>query len=139
MITNIADIVLADGQATPVNTTFSPASRVAESTARWVARAVNGGIPMGSYVCQFSVREPKDRLPASLTRNWLKITEPELDLAIPGAPKLLETGFVEITVAFPQSWTEARKKNLLARARNLLTLSSATALGDNIVLGTLPY
>lgn len=139
MITNISDIILADGQATPVNTTFSPASRVSENTARWIARTVNGGIPMGSYVCQYSVREPKDRLPASLVRNWLKLTEPELDLSVPGAPKLLETGFIEINVAFPQSWTDARKKNLLARARNLLTLGSASALGDNIVLGTLPY
>lgn len=139
MITNISDLVLADGQATPVNTIFSPASRVVENTARWIARTVNGGIPMGSYVCQYAVREPKDRLPASLTRNWLKITEPDLDLSVPGAPKLLETGFIEINVAFPQSWTEARKKNLLARARNLLNLGSATSLGDNIVLGTLPY
>lgn len=139
MITNMADLVLADGQATPVNTTFSPASRVAENMARWVARTVNGGIPMGSYVCQYSVKEPKDRAPASLTRNWLKITEPELDLSVPSAPKLLETGFVEITVAFPQSWNDARKKNLLARARNLLSLGSASALGDNIVLGQTPY
>lgn len=139
MITNMADLVLADSQATPVNTIFSPASRVAENTARWVARSVNAGIPMGSYVCQYSVKEPKDRLPASLTRNWLKITEPELDLTIPGAPKLLETGFVEITLAFPQSWPDARKKNLLARARNLLSLGSASALGDNLVLGALPY
>lgn len=139
MITNMADLVLADGQATPVNTTFSPASRVAENMARWVARSVNGGIPMGSYTCQYSVKEPKDRAPASLTRNWLKVTEPELDLAIPGAPKLLETGFVEITVAFPQSWPDVRKKNLLSRARNLLSLGSASALGDNIILGALPY
>lgn len=139
MITNMADLVLADSQATPVNTIFSPASRVAENMARWLARTVNGGIPMGNYVCQFSVKEPKDRLPASLTRNWLKLTEPELDLSVPGAPKLLETGFIEITCAFPQSWTEARKKNLLARARNLLSLGSASALGDNIILGQTPY
>jgi len=139
MITNMTDLVLADGQATPVNTTFTPASRVAENTARWVARTVNSGIPMGYYTVQFSVKEPKDRLPASLTRNWLKVTEPELDLTVPSVPKLLETGFVEITVAFPQSWSDARKKNLLARARNMLNLGSATTLGDNIVIGQLPY
>lgn len=139
MINNMADLILANGQATPVNTTFSPASRVAENMARWIARTVNGGIPMGAYVVQFAVKEPKDRAPASLTRNWLKITEPDLDMTVPSAPKLLETGFVEITVAFPQSWDVARKKDLLARARNLLNLNSATALGDNIVLGQTPY
>lgn len=36
MITNMSPLVLTDAAATPVTHTFTPASRVAENTARWV-------------------------------------------------------------------------------------------------------
>lgn len=139
MLLSQSDLVLADGQASPVNTTFSTGGAPQADKRLWCARSVNGTYPLGWYRVELSVRLPKDMLnPTAMQRATLKSTEPKLDLTIPAAPKLISSAIISTEFAFPVNWTEADKQNAIARHASNLTLRSANKLGDNVVAMVLP-
>lgn len=137
MITNMSNVVLPDAAATPVNQTFTPASRVAENTARWISKPVSGAL-LGAKVLQLSIREPADP-ETGVYREIVTLAVPKLDLSVPSAPKLIGIGRAKVEFIFPASFTTQEKKDLVKMFEQSLLLGSATTLGDNIVDGSLPY
>lgn len=137
MITNMSNVVLPDAAATPVNQTFTPASRVADNTARWLSKMANG-ILLGAKALQLSIREPADPT-SGVYREVVTLAIPKLDNSVPTAPKLVSIGRAKAEFIFPASFTTQEKKDLVKMLEQCLILGSATTLGDNIVEGSLPY
>lgn len=139
MLSTQTDLLLPNGQLTPVNTTFSSGGTPASEKRLWCARSVNGTFPLGWYRVEFSVRQPKDLVsPSAMQRATLKTVEPKLDLTVPNAPKLLSTGIISTDFAFPVNWTEAERQDAVARHAANLALRATNRLGDNIVSMLLP-
>lgn len=137
MITNMSNVVLPDAAATPVNQTYTPATRVAENTARWVNKPASGAM-LGTKVLQLSIREPADPT-SGVYREIVTLAVPKLDLSVPSAPKLISVGRAKVEFIFPASFTTQEKKDLVKMVEQSLLLGSPTTLGDNIVEGSLPY
>lgn len=137
MITNMSNVVLPDAAATPVQQIFTPASRVAESAARWLSKRSDGML-LGAKTLQLSIREPAD--PASgVYRIVVSLAVPKLDMTVPSAPKLVGVGRAKAEFIFPASFTTQEKKDLVKMFEQCFILNSATCLADNIVDGSLPY
>lgn len=138
MLTSQTDLVLADGQTTPVNVTFSSGGAPDAQTRVWLARSVNGGFPLGYYSLKHIVNQPKDlSIPSAMTRQRIHLRYPKLDLSVANNPKLISAGTASLEVATPANWSDADRQNMLAFIANALGLRSATKLGDNIVAGQL--
>lgn len=137
MITNIANITLTDAESTPVSHVFVPASRVAENTARWVDREHNNGVAIGYASLSYSLKEPVSA--GGVFRQKVNFAEPILDLTIPLVPKLLGTARVNCEFIFPDIMSDQQRKNVVTKFRNSLITGSATAIGDNIGVQSLPY
>jgi len=137
MITNMSNVTLLDAQATPVSQTFTPASRVAENTARWIQKPTSGAL-LGAKTLSLSVKEPAD--PASgVFRIKVSFAIPKLDVSVPSAPKLVATGRVNCEFLVPVGFTTQECKDLVKMFEQSLVLGSSTAIGDNIVDRSLPY
>lgn len=137
MITNMSNVVLPDAAATPVNQIFTPASRVAENTARWLNKPASGSL-LGAKALTLSVKEPSDPT-VGVYREIVTLSIPKLDTSVPTAPKVVGIGRAKAEFIFPASFTTQEKKDLVKMFEQVFLLSSATALGDNIVDGSLPY
>lgn len=137
MITNMSNVVLPDAAATPVSQIFTPASRVAENTARWLSKRPDGML-LGAKALQLSIREPAD--PATgVYRTVVTMAIPKLDTTVPTAPKLTGVGRAKAVFIFPASFTTQEKKDLVKMFEQCFLLNSAASLADNIVDGSLPY
>lgn len=137
MITNMSNVAMSDAQATPVLQTFTPASRVAENTARWVQKPASGAL-LGAKTLTLSIKEPTD--PASgVFRIKVSLAIPKLDVSVPTAPKLVSTGRVNCEFLVPAGFTTQECKDLVKLFEQSLILGSATTIGDNIVDRSLPY
>lgn len=137
MITNMSNVAMNDAQATPVLHTFTPASRVAENTARWVERPTSGAL-LGAKTLTLSIKEPTD--PASgVFRIKVNFSIPKIDASVPTAPKLASTGRVNCEFLIPAGFTTQECKDLVKLFEQSLNLGSAVTLGDNIVDRSLPY
>jgi len=137
MITNMSNVTLLDAQATPVSHTFTPASRVAENTARWIQKPTSGAL-LGAKTLSLSVKEPAD--PANgVFRIKVSFAIPKLDVSVPSAPKLVATGRVNCEFLIPTGFTTQECKDLVKMFEQSLVLGSSTAIGDNIVDRSLPY
>jgi hypothetical protein len=137
MITNMSNVVLPDAAATPVNQIFTPASRVAENTARWLSKPASGSL-LGAKALQLSIREPADP-ESGVYREVVTLAVPKLDTSVPTAPKVIGIGRAKTEYIFPASFTTQDKKDLVKMHEQSMLLGSATTLGDNIVDGSLPY
>lgn len=137
MITNMSSIVVVDKAVPPVSTTLTPASRVAENTARWQCRTLNGGLPLGFSTYTLNVKEPAAAGGVYRVKNTYH--KPKLDLSVPASPKLLGTGRFNGEFIFPDCFTDQDRKDLVQEVMTSLSQGSATALGDNIVVQGLPY
>lgn len=137
MLTNMVILKLLDGESTPVAHTFTPASRVAENTARWVDREHNGGIALGYSSVSYSVKEPAKL--GGVYRQKVSFAEPILDLTAPAVPVLLGTARGNVEFVFPDIMSDQQRKNFAAKFSALFKLASAETLGDNIVIQSLPY
>lgn len=136
MITNIANVLLIDKAATPLTHTYTPASRVAENVARWVERSATG-IAMAFNSLTFSIKEPSAA--GGVFRHKMTMADPQLDLTIPTAPKLLGTAQYNGEFIFPDVMSDQNRKDFVQKVYTAMGQGSATALGDNIVLQALPY
>lgn len=139
MITNNVDLIVADGQATPVNHTFNPGARVQDNVARWIETTANGGLGLGFSEITQSIRDPiaNSAVPVFKIVNTVKV--PKVDVSIPTAPKILATAACRIEWTFPAVMNDAERKNVVAYVRNLLAFGGANVLGDNIVAQRQPY
>lgn len=137
MITNMSYIVVVDKAATPVSTTLTPASRVAENTARWQCRTLHGGIPLGFSTYTMTVKEPTTA--GGVYRVKTTYQKPKLNLTVPALPQLMGTGRFNGEFIFPDCYTDQDRKDFLQEVMTSLAQASATAVGDNIVVQGLPY
>lgn len=138
MLTSQTDLILANGQTTPVNVTFSSAGAPDANTRLWYARSVNGGFPLGYYSLKHIANQPKDLSnPSAMTRQRIHVRAPKLDVSVANNPKLISAGTISAEIATPANWSDADRQDLLAMFANALGLRSTTKLGDNIVTGVL--
>lgn len=137
MITNMSNLSLTDAAITPVTHAFTPASRVAENTARWVDREHNGGIPLGFTTVSMSIKEPTAS--DGIFRVKVAYFEPKLDLTNPTAPKQLAAARYIGEFIFPGVFSDQERKDVVKKVGHLLSIGSAAQLGDNIYTLSLPY
>lgn len=121
----IANLTLADGQASPVNHTFT-AKGVRNGIAKWKDQV--GAVEAGMPVATFSLRESTSSSP--MTKVTMKIRLPVLETD-PSfiVPTVAYENFVNIEFATHQRCTLAERKDLLAFAKNLL---ATTPMGDSV-------
>jgi hypothetical protein len=125
----IAPLTLADGQATPVNHTFSPVNIDAAGVARWADRS--GGIAIGYPVFSYS-----NKVPTKGSRNYrltMKVSTPVLEqtsastaTGIQPAPIKAYEPLCNIEFVLPERSTLAQRKDLLAYVRNVLANTIVT-------------
>lgn len=137
MITNMTALNLVDAQVAPVTHVFTPASRVAENTARWVDREHNGGIALGFATASMSIKEPT--VPDGVYRVKVTYFEPKLDFTNPAAPKQLGSARFVGEFIFPGIFSDQERKDVVQKVRYLFALGTTTQLGDNIYTLSLPY
>ena len=137
MIDNMSKLYLADAAATPVTHTFTPASRVAENTARWVDREHNSGVSLGFRTITYSVKEPSSA--DGVTRQRVALALPLVDFSIPNAPKLLGVNRVNMEFITAAVSSDQDRKDLVEMGKALLTRGATDKLGDNIAVAALPY
>jgi hypothetical protein len=126
-----------DAETTPVLHTFTPASRVAENTARWVDREHNNGIAIGYASVSYSVKEPTSV--GGVFRQKVNYAEPILDVTNPLVPVLLGTARVNCEYIFPDIMSDQQRKNVVKKFNGLTVIGLANTIGDNIVVQSLPY
>ncbi len=121
----IANLVIADGAATPVNHTFT-AKGVRNGIAKWLDQV--GGIAAGMPIVTFSLREATSTSP--MTKITMKVRCPTLETS-PSflVPTVAYENFVNIEFATHQRCTLAERKDLLAFCKNLL---ATTPMGDSV-------
>lgn len=112
----IANLVLADGQATPVNHTFTPVG-TKNAIAIWKDKAT--GIPAAYPTITYGLREPSKVYPAYKvsTKVALPVLETAPTFLVPTkAYELLLT----IEAVLPDRCTDQNRKDLYAYGVNLL-------------------
>jgi len=122
-MTAIAALTLADGQATPVNHTFSPVNIDAGGVARWADRS--SGIAIGFPVISQSLRNPTKgsrnyRMTAKVQLPVLEVTSPGTATGIQPAPTKAYDLLATIELVLPERSTLAQRNDLLAYVKNLL-------------------
>lgn len=116
----IANLVLADGQATPVNHTFSPID-VRDGVAKWADKV--GGISVGFPVITYSVRQPTKaarsyKITRKITLPVLAQTSPSTSTGIQPAPTKAYELIHNSEWVLPEQSTLADRQNLLAYVKN---------------------
>lgn len=120
-MTAIAALTLADGQATPVNKTFSPVKVDAAGVAKWVDRS--GGIALGYPAITMSVREPSKgsrnyKVTRKLVIPVLEVTSPSTMTGIQPAPTLAYNMIQTCEWTLPERSTLSQRNDLIAFAKN---------------------
>lgn len=137
----IANIVLADGQATPVNKTFAPAKTSADYA---LLEDRSAGIYVGFNKLTMALVRPNGS--ANGTRNLklsMKIETPKLEVVsnntvtgIAPAPTVSYRPTAELIFTFPERCTLQDRKDLQALVKNLLANVNATNAVESFEL---PY
>lgn len=136
----IAPLTLADGQATPVNHTFSPVGKDALGVAKWVDRS--SGIAIGYPTVSLLVQEPvRGSTNYKVTRKVvlpvLAVTSPSTSTGIQPAPtKAYELTSIRIDL-IPQQAIDSVKKDFYAYCKNfdLHSVNSAAVITQEGVWG----
>lgn len=128
----IAALTIADGQATPVNHTFSPVNIDSSGIAKWADRS--GGIALGYPVVTFSQRPP-----VRGSRNYkmiVKVSLPVLEqtsastaTGIQPAPTLSYALSGTMELVMPERSTLAQRNDLLAYVRNMMANATVVTAG----------
>jgi hypothetical protein len=126
----IANIVINDGQGTPVAHTFAPVTIKAE-VASYADRV--GGISVGYPTITASLSQPTKT--SRLYKARLKVVMPVLETVsnstmsgILPAPTKAYDVTADMTFFMPERSTLSDRKNILAYAKNLLANAVSTAL-----------
>lgn len=122
----IAALTIADGQATPVNHTFS-VNTTDGAKATWTDRV--SGIPTGYTRFDYEVREAKQASGAhSVIISLLMPTLADID----GVMTRVRVSSASLRLNFAQDSTDAERKDLAAYATNFLNNASVKAAIPNI-------
>jgi hypothetical protein len=134
----VASIVLANGEAVPVNHTFAPAI-VTSSLSEFHDRS--GGIVAGFGRISLGLRGPTQGSDAY--KETIKVVVPTLEQTSPStatgiqpAPTRAYDCLAVVDMVFPTRSTLAERKNLFAYLKNLLAKSESTLLVENFEM---PY
>ena len=126
----IANIVIADGQPTPVNRTFAPLMVDKNGVAFHENRAT--GIQVGFDILSIGLRrasktQPQNKLSVKLQLPTLEVTSPSTASGIQPAPTQAYacTAFVEFVL--PDRSTAQNREDLVVLLRNALTAGGAIA------------
>jgi hypothetical protein len=120
----IANIVLNDGQSTPVAHTFAPVtSHDTNGVAVWTDRA--SGIAVGFPVISFRLRDPLKgsrayRLTAKIRVPVLDVTSPSTGTGIQPAPSVAYACEANIEFILPERSVLQNRKDILAYAVGLM-------------------
>lgn len=127
-MTALAALTLADGQATPVNHTFSPVNKDSAGIARWADRS--GGIALGFPTLSFSLKSPgakgsrNYRAIAKVVLPVLEVTSPSTATGIQPAPTKAYDLSATVEIVMPERSTAAQRADLLAYLKNYLANSA---------------
>jgi hypothetical protein len=129
----MANVTLADGQATPVNHIFGPQG-TKDGIATYYDRS--GGIAIGYPRVTFKLDEatasrPNNKLTLRVVRPVLEVTAPSTATGIQPAPTLAYNLVADVTFVLPQRSTLAERNDILAYAKNLLANGIVTSAVQN--------
>lgn len=130
-----ANIVLADGAATPVNQTFNPAGETAGIHA--FENRVSGQ-PIGFDRLTISIRPPTDRargvykVQIKLARPTLEQTSPSTATGLQPVPTVAYTTAWDMTFMCPSRGTVQQRKDARVLAINFLQSSMAVSSIDSL-------
>lgn len=124
-----APIVIADGQTTPVNHTFSPIKIDAVGVASLADRV--GGIAIGFPTLSLLVRNSSKtsknyRVSAKIVVPTLEATSPSTATGIQPAPTKAYDCMATIEFVLPERSTAAERANVLAYVKNFLANANVT-------------
>jgi len=122
-MTAIAALTVADGQATPVNHTFSPVNIDAQGVAKWADRS--SGIALGFPTITFSMRAPTKasrlyKVVAKVVTPVLEVTSPATSSGIQPAPTKAYDITANVEITLPERSTLQQRKDAMAFLRNFL-------------------
>lgn len=125
----LANIVINDGQTTPVAHTFSPVNIDMNGVAKLADRS--GGISIGFPTLTLSVRTPSKGSPnykivGRVTVPTLEATSPSTATGIQPAPTVAYACLATIEFILPERCTLAERSNLLAYVKNYLANANWT-------------
>jgi len=128
----IANIVINDGQATPVSHTFAPVTIDAQGVAKWADRS--GGISVGFPGLSYSLKSPSGnsksyKMTAKVTLPVLEQTSPSTSTGIQPAPTVAYNLIANVELVLPERSTLQDRKNLLAYLRNYLANATVITAG----------
>jgi len=128
-MTAIAALTLADGQATPVNHTFSPVNIDQSGVARFADRS--GGVAIGYPVMSYSFRAPSKtswnyRILVKAVLPVLEQTSASTSTGIQPAPTKAYDLTFNGEFILPERSTLANRSDILAYAKNLLSHAIVT-------------
>lgn len=122
-MTQIVNQTLADGQATPVNHTFSAVKVDAQGIAKWADRS--GGIALGFPVLTFLLRDPTKgsrnyKATAKVVIPVLEVTSAATSTGIQPAPTKAYDLTATMEMVLPERSTAAQRADLLAYMKNFM-------------------
>lgn len=128
----IANVVINDGQATPVSHTFAPVTIDAQGVAKWADRS--GGISVGFPTLSYSLKNPTGnsksyKLTAKVMLPVLEQTSPSTATGIQPAPTVAYNLLANIEMVLPERSTAQDRKNLLAYVKNYLANATVITAG----------
>lgn len=128
----IANVVINDGQATPVSHTFAPVTIDAQGVAKWADRS--GGISVGFPTLSYSLKNPTGnsksyKLTAKVMLPVLEQTSPSTATGIQPAPTVAYNLLANIEMVLPERSTAQDRKNLLAYVKNYLANATVVTAG----------
>lgn len=133
----IGNIVIADGQATPVNHTFSPVGISADNVATFNDRSA--GIPIGYNALTMSLRQPSKNGSARNFKAQLKLVLPTLEVTSPStstgiqpAPTKAYDCMAVVEFVLPERSSLQNRKDLLTLLKNALATTVTTAVVQDL-------
>lgn len=128
----IANVVINDGQATPVAHTFAPVTIDAQGVAKWADRS--GGISVGFPTLSYSLKNPTGnsksyKMTAKVTLPVLEQTSPSTSTGIQPAPVVGYNLIANIEIVLPERSTTQDRKNLLSYVKNFLANAAVVTAG----------
>lgn len=128
----IANVVINDGQSTPVSHTFAPVTIDAQGVAKWADRS--GGISVGFSTLSYSLKNPTGssksyKLTAKVVLPVLEQTAPSTATGIQPAPTVAYNLIANVEMVMPERSTAQDRKNLLAYVKNYLANATVITAG----------
>jgi hypothetical protein len=128
----IANILINDGQATPVSHTFAPVTIDSAGVAKWADRS--GGISIGFPTLSYSLKSPTKgsssyKLQAKVVLPILEQTSPSTATGIQPAPTIAYSLIGNVELVLPERSVLLDRNNLLAYVRNYLANAAVITAG----------